>query len=420
LSASSATSRRSAIGLSILGVLLGLVSLEILLRLYYGVAGDPGEEVRGWRNAAVVAHAEIVAIGDSQTYGSNAVADDAWPQQLGRMLHRSTYQMAHGGWGPGEYLVTLDEALRLRPKVILIGFYLGNDLGDAYARVYHTAHLAAAPPDPRLEALRSTDQGTLGAVRRAETVDPNFQRWANMRCDPEAWMLTPAPRFRPMGEILATAPPAAEAPQGEAAQRGVLGRARAAVSPLLRLSVLYVNMRRTVDHAILTTRPGPRDYGSPLCVHFRDGQLQTVFTAGERLALLDKTDPRITEGERISFAILQEMADRCRQAGIRVYVLIIPTKESAFVTRASSLGQREPYLKGEWNAEARVRSETLTFLGRAGIDVIDPLPVLQAVIASGVTAYPDTFDGHPIRQGYEAIARAVAARLQHEGFGTSP
>ena len=154
MSASSTTSRRTAIGLSILGVLLGLVSLEVLLRLYYGVAGYPGEEVRGWRNAAVLARADVVAIGDSQTYGSNAVADDAWPQQLGRMLHRSTYQMAHGGWGPGEYLVTLDEALRLRPKVILIGFYLGNDLGDAYARVYHTAHLAAAQPDPRLEALR--------------------------------------------------------------------------------------------------------------------------------------------------------------------------------------------------------------------------------------------------------------------------
>jgi hypothetical protein len=66
-----------------------------------------------------------------------------------------------------------------------------------------------------------------------------------------------------------------------------------------------------------------------------------------------------------------------------------------------------------------VRSETLTFLTQAGIDAIDPLPALQAVIASGVNPYPET-DPHPNASGYGAVARAVATRLRHDGFGGSP
>src|SRR5262249_32812287 len=68
--------RPAAVGLSFLGVLVGLLMLEILLRVYFGIVGYPGEQV-GWRNAAVLVRADIVAIGDSQTYGYNVPADAA-------------------------------------------------------------------------------------------------------------------------------------------------------------------------------------------------------------------------------------------------------------------------------------------------------------------------------------------------------
>lgn len=412
-------SRRGAIGLTILGVLVGLIVLELFLRLYFSVVGHPGEEVRGWRNQAVLARADVVAIGDSMVYGYNVAAEAAWPQQLGRMLHRPTYQMAHGGWGPGEYLLTLDEALALKPKAIIVGFYLGNDLGDAYARVYRTAHDVDAYPAPELRPFTSTDPKVRELLQRAEGIDPGFLQWSVLRCDPEAGMVKPAPHWLPMGDKLAAPPAGNASSQQQAAWRATLGRARTAISPLLHMSVLYITARPAIDRVIRMARPGPRDYGSPICVHFRDRQMQTVLAGAERRALLDLTDPRIAEGKRISLAIFQAMAERCRRAGIRLYILITPTKESVFRARASSLAQSEPYLRGEWDAEAQVRSETFTFLSRAGIDAIDPLPALQAVVASGINPYPET-DPHPIASGYEAIARAVATRLQRDGFGTSP
>src|SRR5512145_2835139 len=37
---------------------------------------------RGWRNAAAYEKADIVVLGDSQTYGQGVQAMEAWPRQL--------------------------------------------------------------------------------------------------------------------------------------------------------------------------------------------------------------------------------------------------------------------------------------------------------------------------------------------------
>ena len=48
----------------------------------------PGHDARGFRNAAAPERADLVAIGDSHTWGSNALIDEAWPQVLGPSLGR--------------------------------------------------------------------------------------------------------------------------------------------------------------------------------------------------------------------------------------------------------------------------------------------------------------------------------------------
>lgn len=108
------------------GVLPALSVVEVSLRLYVAmtptrhptfdpwaekVPGDarlgyrnnpltPGLDARHWRNAAALEHADIVALGDSQTYGFNVSTKEAWPQRLGKMLNASVYQMAVAGYGP--------------------------------------------------------------------------------------------------------------------------------------------------------------------------------------------------------------------------------------------------------------------------------------------------------------------------------
>ena len=96
-----------------------------------------GHDANGFRNEAVPQQVDIVCLGDSQTWGVNVERQDAWPQQLSRISGRSVYNMGLGGFGPVQYQVQLRKALRLSPKLIVVDFYFGNDIYDAYNMAYH-------------------------------------------------------------------------------------------------------------------------------------------------------------------------------------------------------------------------------------------------------------------------------------------
>ena len=61
----------------------------------------------GFRNAAVPVAADIVTIGDSMTYGNNAVMEENWPAWMLAALQREdvkVYNMSTGGWAAVQYL----------------------------------------------------------------------------------------------------------------------------------------------------------------------------------------------------------------------------------------------------------------------------------------------------------------------------
>ncbi|HER19672.1 MAG TPA: SGNH/GDSL hydrolase family protein, partial [Chromatiales bacterium] len=95
--------------------------------------GSGGHDEWGFRNPAVPESVDIVAIGDSQTYGVGTTSGDAWPAALSRRIDRSVYSLALGGYGPVQYLYLLEHrALALDPSLVIVGFYYGNDIRDAY------------------------------------------------------------------------------------------------------------------------------------------------------------------------------------------------------------------------------------------------------------------------------------------------
>lgn len=114
----------------------------------------PDIDASGFRNAAVLQSAEIVAIGDSHTQGFNATSEDAWPALLSRELKRSVYNMGVGGYGPRHYERLCEQALELHPKRIVVGLYLGNDLFDA-TQVIQPRSVQEACPNPFRHALAS-------------------------------------------------------------------------------------------------------------------------------------------------------------------------------------------------------------------------------------------------------------------------
>lgn len=92
---------------------------------------SPGVDSNGFRNASVPETADIVTIGDSQTQGINVLPIDAWPSQLATQLGQVVYNMGVQGYGPLQYDKLVDEALKLRPKHVVIGLNLADDLSDA-------------------------------------------------------------------------------------------------------------------------------------------------------------------------------------------------------------------------------------------------------------------------------------------------
>jgi len=112
-------------------------------------------DILGFRNRAIPNIADIIVIGDSQTYGNNAILADNWPSQLQAMLSSKqpvVYSMAVGGWSATEYLAMFSKALLFQPQVIVVAFYTGNDALETFIQAYGNDYYAFLRLDPKLDA----------------------------------------------------------------------------------------------------------------------------------------------------------------------------------------------------------------------------------------------------------------------------
>lgn len=110
-------------------------------------------DILGFRNRSVPAVADVIVIGDSQTYGINVQLEDSWPGWMTRGLHgASVYSMAIGGWGAVQYADMFVNAAAFRPHVIVVAFYTGNDPLDSFSLAYGSDLWRELRPDPNLQA----------------------------------------------------------------------------------------------------------------------------------------------------------------------------------------------------------------------------------------------------------------------------
>ena len=98
-------------------------------KLAYRIAPSfPGIDANGFRNPRTQKQVDLVAIGDSHTYGNNVRTEDSWPYQLADLTGMTVYNFGIGGYGSLQYHHLMDEAIKLKPQVIVIGLYLANDI----------------------------------------------------------------------------------------------------------------------------------------------------------------------------------------------------------------------------------------------------------------------------------------------------
>ena len=119
----------------------------------------PDLDQAGFRNSTILNPPNVVALGDSQTYGDGVMAQESWPHQLSELSAKPVYNMGVPSYGPDQSLALLTPAMSLHPRWVIEAIYAGNDLWDAYYMTYRTGHFAN---------LRSRNPAVLSAINDAE------------------------------------------------------------------------------------------------------------------------------------------------------------------------------------------------------------------------------------------------------------
>jgi len=326
-----------------------------------------GHDANGFRNDSVPQHADVVVLGDSQTWGVNAERQEAWPQQLAKLSGRGAYNMGMGGFGPVQYKAVLPQALRLSPRIVVVGFYLGNDIYDAY----HMAYQYEAHRD-----LRSPAAGDLSA----DTVGDKSNLFWNEEKQFHATF-----------------------GRNSLAGLSFWLREHLAIGRLLNRTHLWPGAEDVdyeIDKSWAVAHP---DRGAVSELPGRE----TVFTTAYRLAGLDLDEPRIVEGIRISTDLLAQMQTETQRNHARLIVLLLPTKEAVYASAQNGKLNLDPTYQKLVKMEGRVRSEILSTCEKNGIPAIDALPYLSSSLDRGERIYPSTTESHPNAHGYFVIAAAV-------------
>ncbi|MDQ3906709.1 MAG: hypothetical protein M3268_00005, partial [Acidobacteriota bacterium] len=278
-----------------------------------------GHDARGFRNASAPERADVVALGDSQTWGVNVPRAEAWPAQLGKITNRRVYSMSLGGYGPVQYWALADDALTLSPKIVVVGLYFGNDLYDAYAMVYCFNRNYASLRRPDAPADFAND--TVGARANAY--------WDQEKSFQQTYL---RPGLSGFGDWL---------------------RGHTAVGRLVSRARLWPGAS---DVEFETAKAWAQAFPDRAAV-YEEGGVRTVFTTAYRQVALDQSEPRVAEGMRITKELLPQIKQKADASGAHLLILLIPTKESAHAEALRARGRRlDPTLESLAGWESRARS----------------------------------------------------------------
>jgi hypothetical protein len=315
----------------------------------------------GFRNPKVPETSDIVAVGDSHTYGNTARMVDSWPYVLGRLTGRQVYDMALGGYGPNQYFyLSSTKALSLKPKMIIWGLYMGDDFENAFTMSYgldYWAYLRKLPP---------------------QKVEPNI------------WESSNAPSWHLPGV------------------RVWLSR-----HSLLYQLVFHTGLGGHLKAEVQIRNAAQIYPGTDTSLIIPEKNILEAFRPKAVLFGLNQDDPHVREGMRITFELIKQMNEICKQNHVQFVVVVIPIKEMVFsdyLEHNQNLPLNDVMDKLLVDADS-AQAQTFQFMKDANIAYVDPLPALKRSAGQGLYA-ASAGDMHPGRNGYRVIGEAVAEYLK--------
>jgi hypothetical protein len=327
-----------------------------------GIAVAPyssGFDEWGFRNSVVPATADVVAIGDSHTYGNTAKMDDAWPSVVARATKLQVYNLGLGGYGPNQYHYLLTtKGLKLKPKWVVCGIYMGDDFENAFMITYGLDHWAP---------LRAGQWDNINADIWGVTAPPV---WG---ADIRNWLSEHSMMYR-----------------------------------LIVHGPLFARVKEAVRFEQVEAKSDP--YTTALIME--DQNIQEAFRPIGMAERLDKNSGPVREGMRITFHLLKDMDRACAQAGCKFLAVIIPTKETVFaeyIAKSPQLHLRDALERVIVN-ERSAKADLVEFLSSERIAYVDALPALRRAVKNQLYAQT-TRDMHPGKNGYRVIGETVAEYL---------
>ena len=128
-----------------------------------------GVDANGFRNSAIPAQVDVVAIGDHQTAAMSLAMEQTWPAVFAKSTSQSVYNLAVPGYGPPQYQQLVKKALKLKPRQIIIGLNIGTDLSDATKEIQTPSSIQSSPENFYHKLIRISALGSLthSTVQRA-------------------------------------------------------------------------------------------------------------------------------------------------------------------------------------------------------------------------------------------------------------
>ena len=298
----------------------------------------------------------ILGLGDSFAFGFGVEEDDTYLARLERALTDRQVEVINAGlagMGPdNEVRLLAADGQGLRPDLVLLGFFVGNDLMDVLTGPHRTRLSDGAPTLP----------------------DGFLERW-----------------YRPLRQGRMESRPLARSPTS------------------LRLPIPFKGFLRRNSHAyrFLAGRVGrlrmawqaPRDRAP--AAEFNPFQPEAFC--------LRAYPPEFDQAWTLTRAALDEMKAWCDAHGSRLAIVAIPTEAQVYPARWAEVRRRYDLREEDFDLEKPQRLLT-AFAAERGIPFIDLLPALRTASGTGGPLYFET-DIHWTARGHAVAGEEILRRL---------
>ncbi len=357
----------ATLALLLVGLEVSARAFDLRMFTYPEVVADPvlghayvpnrgGHDDWGHRNRYVPEKADVVCIGDSQTFGTSIQREDNYSSELARFLKSEVYNMSVGGYGPLQYVELAKRSLALKPDVVTIGYYFGNDLADAHRFL-------------------------------------GLEHWATRR-DPE--LSYPIPNDVNFGD------------------KRSLNFGMAIADGLMLHSLV---LRRIGNHMKLAAKLNPRLHGivgsNKGGTAYESGEISTRLEPGPRIGCMDLSLDHLKDGLKVTERCFAELRTIFTEADVEPFVLLIHNKEFYYheLMRRREEAIPKPIARLA-ELEVELTKVIVDLATSSGMTVVDPSDELIDALGDGLAIFPPDVDGHLNRTGSEIAGRALGRAIE--------